>query len=758
MIDKIMRFFKNRNNLNGLFFSAALTLNSLFFLASKKIFTFAYNSIDNNLYYFIYFAIFAIYAGFHLSIKKFNPADFLKNILLISLPSQILMSYRLQNEESFNPYIGLAGAAYVLLLIIFIILKGIAHDRSLIKAQTKAPRSKGHAAILIAILSIMAISMSFGLFSLGKMAVVDEPLWTFARTPNFWRNISEMDWRSARVSDKPGLTVATLSGIGLLSEEKPQYFKNMPRVNNGVMTQEEITNFNSTFRLPIWIFVVLMIPIIYLLLQKLVGTSSALISVAFIGLSPIIIGNSRIINPDSILWIFVTLAITTYLLYFRNARRSTLFLSAFFLALGILTKYTANILYLFFLALIFAEYIFNNKKYSEEKLHPYLKKKILDYLLLIILSVSLFYVLYPAVWEKPDRILIGTIYSQAFEPIWPLFAGALGFILADIFILKSLIMGYVVRLFLKIKRPILIFITGAFIASIILTILNTYLGMEYFNFEEILASPKSSFSKTSVLGFFLANFYPMVFGISTVALSALFIFLVLSFRKNYKLSQEKILTVFYLILFVLAYYLGSVASHVASIIRYQVVVFPIIFIASGIAASELFRIFILKKNDSEDMKRLKQGLSFAGLILILSISLWQTKPFYMGYASVLLPEKYFLDIKDMGEGSYEAAAYLNSLPDAAKIKIWTDKNGVCVFFVGSCQTNLSRETFEKNDIDYMVVSSGRRSRTTKMGSAIRVNGYSFIDIYDSEKFAHKIEIAGRSNNYVKIVDITNPKP
>jgi hypothetical protein len=300
---------------------------------------------------------------------------------------------------------------------------------------------------------------------------------------------------------------------------------------------------------------------------------------------------------------------------------------------------------------------------------------------------------------------------------------------------------------------LLLSITSIFLFSILATALNTYLDMRLFNFEEILASPKSSYRQTTPFGFFLANFYPMVFGISVIALSGLVAFLALSLKKKSRLSQEKISSVLYLLLFVLAYYLGSVSSHVASIIRYQIVIFPIIFIAAGIACSELFRISVMEKKTFQKKASLLQYLSFAGLVILLSISLWQTKPFYMGYASALLPEKYFLDIKDMGEGSYEAAAYLNSLPDAKKLKIWTDKQGVCVFFVGSCQTNLSKAVFAKNDIDYVVVSSGRMSRTTKMGSAIRMNGFSFNDVYGSEDPVYKVEIAGRSNNYVKIVDV-----
>lgn len=677
-------------------------------------------------------------------------------MLLLFLPTEIIFMYGLQKTTELNPNIGMINAIYALALALFIVLRGLNSDKRILTENTQ-PKTKNSALIAIAIFSIMLTSLLFGNYHIGKMAIVDEPLWTFDRIPDFWKNVGEKDWYNSRVSDKPGLTVAVLSGTGLFFEKNPQYFENMPWVNNEIISEKSIENFNYAFRFPIWLFVILSLPIFYLLLKKLIGQTSALLSITFIGLSPIMLGNARIINPDSILWIFVTLSIITYLIYLRSIRKTDLFLSALFLSLGILTKYTANILYFFFLALIFAEYIFNHAKYSQESFYIYLKKHLLNYCLLVALSFAIFYACYPGVWEKPSRVLIGTIYSQAFEPLWPFFASLLGFILLDLLLFKSFLMSAVVKFFVKFKRALFVGISSLFLASILATLTNVYLSMKFFDFENILASPKSSFAATSVLGFFLSNFYPMIFGISVVALLAIMAFLVLALQNKAKLNQQSVLTAFYLMLFIIAYYLGAVASHVASIIRYQIVVFPIIFIIAGIACSEIFRLFVLKKNDDAQKIFSKQIVFFVGLLIVLFTSLWQSKPFYMSYVSALLPEKYYLDIKDMGEGSYEAAHYLNSLPNAHNLNIWTDKQGVCVFFVGKCHSALSAKTFATRQIDYFVVSSGRKSRTTKMSGIISINGASFMDIYNSENFVQKIELGGRPNNFVKIVETNSIK-
>jgi len=137
-------------------------------------------------------------------------------------------------------------------------------------------------------------------------------------------------------------------------------------------------------------------------------------------------------------------------------------------------------------------------------------------------------------------------------------------------------------------------------------------------------------------------------------------------------------------------------------------------------------------------------------MLLLAVPLFSVKPFYMGYASRLLPSQYYLDIKDMGDGSYEAAQYLNSLPNSKNLKIWSDKQGVCVFFVGRCFTSLSASFFANNQLDYFVVSSGRESRTIAMSRK-------FINILDFQKIYplagdNSLAIAGRKNNYVKIIN------
>ena len=90
---------------------------------------------------------------------------------------------------------------------------------------------------------------------------------------------------------------------------------------------------------------------------------------------------------------------------------------------------------------------------------------------------------------------------------------------------------------------------------------------------------------------------------------------------------------------------------------------------------------------------------FTILLLTIGTATLALTPFPLSYASSLLPMTHHTDVKDMGAGSYEAAQYLNSLPDAEHMLIWTDKDGVCKFFVGRCKRGLNYQSLRDEEDD-----------------------------------------------------------
>jgi len=80
------------------------------------------------------------------------------------------------------------------------------------------------------------------------------------------------------------------------------------------------------------------------------------------------------------------------------------------------------------------------------------------------------------------------------------------------------------------------------------------------------------------------------------------------------------------------------------------------------------------------------------------ISILLISPFYFSYTSELLPKAYIIN-GAWGYGGYEAAQYLNNLPNAKNKTLWVDVYGVCEFFVGKC-IHKAKVNTEKYPIDY----------------------------------------------------------
>lgn len=609
-------------------------------------------------------------------------------------------------------------------------------------------RAQGIFAISI-VFFVMVLNFGFGIFHLAKQAVVDEPLWTFDRIPKYWKNIGEMDWKGTNISDKPGITVALLSGIGLL-QENPKEYESIHWQGTTYISDKNIEKMNFALRFPIFLFSVLILPLFYFSITQLLGKNTALFSTIFIGLSPITLGISRIINPDSLIWIFSLLSILSYLIFRKNIDRRYLYLAATFLGLAILTKYIANILFIYFFGIIFLDYILSSEKIGN--FMKYIKESLVNLGKITLISLAIFTFLFPAVWLKPQKLLTATILSEAFVSTWPYFIGIIGLILLDYYALKSKVLERLLSFFQNKQHLITKIILAIFLILILATLINTYSGMRFFDFEQILASPKSSSNITSALGVTLANFYSLIFGIHPLILLLAILGILFAFsKKNYGTENKKI-TIF-IIIFILLYYTGSMVNNVALTVRYQIILYPLISILAAISINHLIKI----SSKSIENIKLSTTLQFLAIIILI-ITLYQIKPFYFSYASDLLPQKYVLNLKDMGDGSYEAAEYLNTLPDAKNLSIWTDKRGVCAFFKGHCTSTLDfkRYTEEKRRFDYYVISRGRESRTTSFVQK-RIDWNSrylirFDKLYDSTEPDYYINLASRSENYVRVIN------
>lgn len=746
--NRIQQLVKKYINLKKLFvFSCSIALAFFIFLLEKNqvLQPIHQRLINKNSYLeFASFVFLVLSIGSILYFnEKLSVKMFIKKIFIILLPSAIATFVVLIESPKDNSWVSLLFAVYILIISFYFLRKKYLENKSQDSKTSIREWFKGQGKIGIsAIVLVMIAYFSFGAYNIGKFSAVDEALWTFDRIPEFWKDLGKANWNGTRVSDKPGVTVAFVSGFGLLFEN-PLELKFLQWNGERLKTPQQVEKMNKVMRLPIFILTLLLIPLFYFFIERIAGKTSAIFGIIFIGLSPPLIGMSRIINPDSLLWIFLPLSILSFFAYQKKNQISFLYISGFLLGIALLTKYIANVLFVYFFLLIFLEFIFN-EKITAESAKEYLKKSLRDFGLLSLTAIITFFALYPATWVKPQRILLATIQSQAFVSTWPYFFGLILFILLDVYFFNAKIFKSILIFFRKRKRILFISISAIFLAFMFFAALNMYLGMKFFDFENILASPKSSYVKAGFLGVLSANFYPLVFGVSPLVLLLLIFSNIKCFLKRFDINRF----VIYLELFILVYYLGSAVNKVASTMRYQIIIFPIALAIAAIESGYLVDSFFKFKKKTANL--------ILAIIFIFGIEvLLAFYPFYLSYASILLPRKYYLDQKDMGSGSYEVAMYLNSLPEPKKLVIWTDKSGVCSFFLGRCMSSLDSPSVNLYEIDYFVISSGRENRTTrivsgKLNSNLR-NKYHLDELYEKNTPVFEININNRPGQYVKVI-------
>jgi len=147
-------------------------------------------------------------------------------------------------------------------------------------------------------------------------------------------------------------------------------------------------------------------------------------------------------------------------------------------------------------------------------------------------------------------------------------------------------------------------------------------------------------------------------------------------------------------------------------------------------------------------------------ILVISIfSLAQTKPFFLAYASKLLPARFITNLKDMGDGSWEVSQYLNSLPNANQLSIWSDKKQVCEKFIGHCETGFKIKNYQTIQFDYFVASTSGQQESqsrSKKDSTLILGGQTInvAKLYSNDdiNYVFKIIVSNSPNNYIGVLD------
>ncbi len=195
----------------------------------------------------------------------------------------------------------------------------------------------------------IVIYFVFGFYHLANFISADEHFWLpnsgSERIQDYWKAISEKKWENTRINDKPGITLAYTSGIAMLFEKNP---KEQLISNGGTVKlfNSEITKrINFLYRLPILLISGFFSLFFFWIIRKITDSNwAALFSATGILLSPVLLGMSQIVNPDSLFWIFASASMFSFFAFLQHGQKKLAVLSSIFLGFGLASKYVSVIL------------------------------------------------------------------------------------------------------------------------------------------------------------------------------------------------------------------------------------------------------------------------------------------------------------------------------------------------------------------------------------------------------------------------------
>lgn len=614
---------------------------------------------------------------------------------------------------------------------------------------------------IILVVSVF-IFYAFGLYHLAKFETVDEHFWKFERIPQYWQAVKTPDLKKTYINDKPGLSVALVSGLGLFWQRHPEELRirDKEQTKNDILTLydwEKAERINFFLRFPLLFFNGLFLIFFFWIIRRITDSDwVAAWSVLFMGISPILIGISQILNPDSLLWTFSTAAIFSYFALLKTQEKKFIFLTALLTGLALLSKYSANILFPLFLFILLSNFCINFEIFKERiATKKYFIRQIIYFLLIWILSIAVFSFFMPAVFFKIKYLYRGTIGAPGFSLIfWPLLA-FLAIILLDTLAFKNFIFSRIGRFFHRYQN--LIFkISSALMLLIFLAILiNCWTGQKFIPFDDLrdvvyqkknshFASilddvhPALKFSQEALI-----QFYPFVFSqlpLILILVFALWLKIIWGKLENFKLY------IFFCTFLPLLYFPSLLFSNVLANPRYSIMLYPLFAFLGALAIVELKPSLekILKASSEKII------IIFSVLILLSGITaLWFSKPFYFNYTNFLLP-KQFIITDSWGYGEYEAAQYINSLPESEKLTIWSDRSAICQFLKSGCIRDYKID-INKTRPDYFIVSKRGSIRHQFQWKYPELAKKSVAYYYEKGQVVWSLFIGNRPENFVKII-------
>jgi len=609
------------------------------------------------------------------------------------------------------------------------------------------------------LLSLIFLSyFVFGLFHISQFITADEHYWIYERIPQYWNALEQGNWRKTFINDKPGISLAMVSGAALLYDQSPMTLCSENEQNITICNQNRSEMLLFFFRLPLLLFNFFILLYLFFIIKKLSGENVALLSVLFMGLSPMLLGITQIVNPDALLWSTGAAALFSFFLLLQSREKKYIFVSGFFLALSILSKYTASFLLPIFL-LTAALSPFIEEEAKEKKLFgSLLKENLLFFFGTFLFAFLLGVVFLPATWDNPLILLRlfwgGGAVSFPFSLlIFP------GIFIFDILFFRSTL-THKLRLFFD-RVSFFDLLQRAFPLIIFVFVVGLIIGRAFFPewdlFDKIPFDLKDLYSNNKFDKYYLPNplqsfvleLNPLVFSLTPIALLSFLSFCLFQIFHKRDSSHRNDVPVFSSFFFFLSFLIVYIFSEVLATPRYLIMLYPLVAYLAALGWEKLFLILSvwIRKYRSLSIPAWSwNGIAF--LFSLLSLAL--IAPFYFNFTNAFLPKDKIIQ-HAWGYGGYEAAQYLNNLPDAEKMTVWTDYYGVCEFFVGRCMA-LEYASARITSFDYVVLSARGKALYNPEHSRWKKPGNFYLNpLYQDPHPLFELDLGGRKDNFVKVL-------
>ncbi len=550
------------------------------------------------------------------------------------------------------------------------------------------------------------IFLTVGGTGLGEFFTSDETNWYYKWVQQYWDAYLSGNFEKTNFADYPGALHSFLCGAVNIFLDKKEY-----------MTYDKVETYLFWWRFPILLFNCLSLIAIYYLLKKFFSQIQSFVTVFLIALSPFLLGMSRIVNSDSLLWSTSLISILAYIIFVRENKNKYMLISGIFMGMALASKYNAILLFVYHPIILIFEFLFD--KIGKQKFKNIFTKT----LLIWIVALAVFSIFLPAVFIEP-KLYNTKIFSHFIKN--PIFILSIVFIVTDTYLLKNRILIFVKEK-INIKKYLIKIIPTLFILLIIFALIINYFDLKPDVWRVPVEQWKVPYGRAmyeNLISFFASQQIVVVAGFLLFSIISLL-------RTKKKLDFTLPLQ---MLVFIFLFIIGTTLKHSnAAGHRYIIMLYPFALIIA-VWTFSFFK---------------KKYIIFALIILLSIIDTATLFPkFYITYRN----SGYFTEIKSYSWslGGYDLAQELNKLPNAERLKVYADRYSFKHFFKGYTE-NITNNTkgSKLKEFDYLCLSKAGNSQVP-MSPPLE-------DYYEMPKDSFKYLVGDKNKWWMGLVKVDKNK-